>query len=182
MKKILAFAGSNNSKSINNQLVEWAAKQFDQVTVDVIKLTDFPMPLYGQDIEAEKGYPKEAIQLRQLLSEYDGYLIASPEHNSMMPAFLKNTFDWLSRIKIEDEKGIFANKPVVLVSTSPGGRGGMTNLQNMVNILPYWGADIKGHYSVPSFFDYFENGNLNGEHKERLLELIQNFENQLMEE
>ncbi len=172
MKKILAFAGSNSSGSINKQLVSWFSRQLDPNQVTLLDLNQFELPIFSQDFENSHGIPEAAIELRKVFSKHDAFVIASPEHNSMMPAFLKNIFDWLSRVKVENEKGIFANKPTVLLSTSPGGRGGMTNLENMVKIMPYWGADIKGHYSMASFYENFVDGEPLAKPRKELLALV----------
>lgn len=47
MKKIIAFAGSNSSNSINQQLVEWAAQQVGDAEVEVLNLRDFDAPISG---------------------------------------------------------------------------------------------------------------------------------------
>lgn len=179
MKKILAFAGSNSSKSINKQLLQWVTEQIKNADVKLVSLTDYDLTMYGQDLEQEVGSPQLAVDLRQVFNEHDGFIIASPEHNSMMPAVLKNTFDWLSRTKINEDDSIFNDKPVLLLSTSPGGRGGATNLQNMANVLPYWGAKIKGEYSLPNFYKEFLNGQPNDEHQIKLNQLVDNFVKEL---
>lgn len=175
MKKILAFAGSNNSQSVNRQLLQWVVDQLPKESVTFVSLENYQLPMFGQDLEREQGSPELAKELREIFNQHDAFIVASPEHNSMMPAVLKNAFDWLSRTKINDDDSIFNDKPVLLLSTSPGGRGGMTNLQNMANILPYWGAKIKGQYSLPSFYQEFSNGQPSEEHAQKLNDLIENF-------
>ena len=63
MKKILFFAGSNSSKSINHKLVNFASSQFAGQTVEVIKLVDYELPMFSEDIEREKGY---SVDLKML--------------------------------------------------------------------------------------------------------------------
>ena len=99
MKKILAFSGSNSSKSINQQLVHYAASL--QEGIDVIDLRDYDAPIYGQDLEEAEGIPANIQKLYDLFIQYESVIIASPEHNGLPPAFLKNTLDWLSRTKGE---------------------------------------------------------------------------------
>ncbi len=179
MQKILAFAGSNSSKSVNNQLINWIIRQAQDRPIEQIDIRDYEMPLFGEDLEREAGHPETAIALRQKFSEVDAFIIASPEHNGMMPAVLKNLFDWLSRIPVDGEKGIFGNKPVLLLSASPGPRGGMTNLQNMANVIPFWGAEVKGQYSLGSFYDNFKDGQPSKSHQQKLLEIIKVFQSDL---
>ena len=48
MKKILAFAGSNSSTSINKQLAKYASSLLKDVDVNLIDLNDFKAPLFGK--------------------------------------------------------------------------------------------------------------------------------------
>jgi chromate reductase len=176
MKKVLAFTGSNSSKSVNRKLLEYALKKAQSLEVSLIDLRDFPAPIYCMDIEEDSGIPPEIQQLRALFDQADGFVLSSPEHNGMMPAFLKNTMDWLSRT---DGK-IFQEKPVLVMSTSPGPRGGSTNLENMKTLFPYWGASaVFADFHLGSFYDNFDeaNGELkNAEDEDRLSESLRAFE------
>lgn len=152
MKKILAFAGSNSSTSINHQLVVSAANLIDFAQVDIINLRDYNVHMFGVDIEAEEGIPEKMKELSALISTYDAYIIATPEHNSMPPAFFLNIIDWLSRIN----RSIFGNKPVLIMSTSPGARAGVSALAILESILPRFGGEVAGVYSLPSFNENFK--------------------------
>jgi len=168
MKKVLAFAGSNSSNSINKQLVDYAATL--QEGIDVIDLRDYDAPMYSIDLEQAEGVPAKIQELYTLIGGYDGVIMASPEHNGFPPAFFKNILDWLSRA--EGEK-FLKDKNVALLSTSPGGFGGQNNLNNMKNVMPYWGANIVGTYSLGKFYEQMENGALKSEEeKAKLQELI----------
>ena len=176
MKKILAFSGSNYSQSIHHNLINLAADKVSQHEVNVIHLTDYPLPIYSQDIEAE-GIPDAARQLRQLMMDHDALIIASPEHNGSMPAFLKNAIDWLSRIAEPGETFFgHAKKPVLLLSTSPGANGGATNIKTMAELMPWWGGDVKGTYSLGSYYDKVIDGQLSADTDKELSEVIGSFE------
>lgn len=97
MKKILCFASSNSSKSINHQLVSFAASQIAGHNVEIIKLTDYDLPMFGEDIEREKGHPVDLKMLYNKIKEADALVISVNEHNGMVSAYFKNTIDWLSR-------------------------------------------------------------------------------------
>ena len=154
MKKILAFAGSNHSSSINRVLLEHAAGLLRQHPCTVIDLRDFEVPIFSQDLEEKYGIPDNIKRLRALFDEHDAFLIASPEHNGMIPAFFKNIMDWLSRM----EGKIFQGKPVMLISTSPGPRGGMTNLQHMAGVIPYWGASaVFADFHLGKFYETYDS-------------------------
>jgi chromate reductase len=179
MKKILAFAGSNSSTSVNRQLVEHAASKSDKHEVTLIDLAHFDAPMFSEDLEEESGVPDSILKLKELFNEHDAFMIASPEHNGMMPAFFKNVMDWLSRT----EGKIFQEKPVLLMSTSPGPRGGQTNLGNMKSVFPHWGATaVFADFSVGSFYQAFDSPTgtfTNSEDEARLQEAITAYETYL---
>jgi NAD(P)H-dependent FMN reductase len=153
MTKILAFSGSSSSRSINQKLVTFAASLLPDGMADVVDIRDYPLPIYSIDIEEGEGIPANAEKFKALMREYDGYLISSPEHNGLVPAIFKNLIDWLSRL----EGKVFDNKPVVLMSTSPGKVGGRTNLEKLEKLLPRWGGEVVGSYSVGNFNDVFDD-------------------------
>ena len=128
---ILAFAGSSRKASLNDLLVRTAAKKAEDcgVAVDVIQLRDYPLPLYDADLEAERGLPDAARDLKRLMSSHQGFLVASPEYNSSVSAVLKNAIDWASR-REEGEAPLacFKSKVVGLLSASPGALGGLRGL------------------------------------------------------
>ncbi len=163
MKKILAFSGSSSSNSINQQLVRMAATQAATAEVTVIDIRDFPLPVYSIDIEEADGFPDDAHKLKALFSEHDGFLISSPEHNGSMPAIFKNLIDWLSRMGGK----IFQDKPVLLMSASPGGGGGRTNLANVETLMPWWGGQVVGTFSVGDFHNEFDFENLRFKNDDR---------------
>jgi NAD(P)H-dependent FMN reductase len=123
MKKILALAGSNHSASINYQLVEFTVSNFTTEDLTLLDISNWDIPIYSIDKDPNQT-PKEILDIISLISQHNGFDISSPEHNGGTPAFLKNIIDWLSRRK----KNVFNNKPVLLLSTSPGKKGGATNL------------------------------------------------------
>lgn len=174
MKKIIAFSGSNSSKSINQQLIHAVSKllsepQSQSVQIEIIDLRDYPAPLYGPDLEREDGYPDSMMQLDAKMKEADGFIVSSPEHNGSMPAFLKNALDWQSRIR----KKIFLDLPIVFLSTSPGGRGGASALQHLLDIMPYRGATVIGGHPVGSFNGKVVDGELiEGEDRDAIVGLL----------
>ena len=56
MSKILAFAGSNSSQSINHELVSYVVNQLIDEEVKLIRLTDYHLPIYQIDHEQEKDF------------------------------------------------------------------------------------------------------------------------------
>ena len=170
MKKILAFAGSNHAMSINYQLVEFTVSMMTDFDVSVLDIRNWDIPMYSINMDPDQT-PHQITELMSLIKEHDAFIISSPEHNGGTPAFLKNILDWLSR----RGENIFDKKPVFLMSTSPGVRGGANNLKYLIHSLPYQGATIAATFSLPSFYDNFKDGNIIGDHLGELKESIGEF-------
>lgn len=169
MKKIIAFAGSNSSGSINHQLIQSVSKMVEGAEVEVISLRDYPAPMFGVDLEEAEGYPDTMKQLFELMGTADGFIVSTPEHNGFMPAVMKNTHDWLSRMG----RKVYNGKPAVFLSTSPGGRGGASALGQLLNVMPHQGAQVIGGHSVGSFYDRFKDGELEeGEDRQAIEKLV----------
>ena len=147
--------------------------------VTVIDLNDFPLPIYSIDIETQ-GIPEEVKKLKQIIVEHDALMIASPEHNGSMPAFLKNTIDWLSRVA-EPGQTFFGEtkKPVLILSTSPGATGGATNIKTMAELMPWWGGDVKGTYSLGSYYEKFIDGKFDSQTEKEIADTVKLFESTL---
>ena len=151
--KVIAFAASTHSKSINKQLVNYACKLLDKVETEVLDLNNYELPLYSQDKEAEIGHPQLAKNFLAKIGESDGIIISFAEHNGSYAVGYKNIFDWCSRI----EPKVFQNKPMVLLATSPGSMGGASVLAVAVQSAPYFDGIVKASLSVPSFYDNFDS-------------------------
>ncbi len=148
---IVAFGASSSSASINKQLAEYAANQVQGANVTLLDLNDFEMPIYSADKEKASGIPELAQQFRQHLADADGIVISFAEHNGSYAAAFKNIYDWNSRL----EGKIWLDKPMLLLASSPGGRGGQTVLAQATGSFPHQGGDIVAKFSLPSFFQNF---------------------------
>ena len=176
MKKIVAFAGSNSSTSINKQLVEFALKYFEGFEIQLLDLNDFEMPMFSVDKEKENGYPETAYKFREEIEKADAIICSLAEHNRNYTAVFKNTIDWCSRIDIN----IFGDKPMLLMSTSPGGYGAGNAMNSGKILLPRCGAEIIETFSLPSFDKSFSEGKITDEAlKTELEEKIPTFKNKL---
>jgi len=151
--KILAFAASSSSKSINKQLATYAASLVADATIEILDINDYEMPLFSQDKEEVLGQPEQAKAFFAKLGQADAIIISFAEHNGSYTAAYKNLFDWTSRI---DQK-LFQNKPMVLLATSPGPGGANTVLTAAAGSAPYFAGDVKASLSIPSFFDNFDS-------------------------
>ncbi|HKG00870.1 MAG TPA: NAD(P)H-dependent oxidoreductase, partial [Xanthobacteraceae bacterium] len=110
--KILVFAGSIRTGSYNARLAALAAKELARAEADVtlISLLDFPMPLYDGNLDAGSGPPENACKLKRLVCAQHGVFIASPEYNASIAPLLKNTLDWISRVRDGKEPPLAAYK------------------------------------------------------------------------
>ena len=151
MNNIVAFGASNSAQSINKQLAYWAAKQVKQSSVTFLDLNDFEMPIFSIDREQEQGVPEEAKGFKAAIQKADGLIISFAEYNGSYSSAFKNIFDWVSRL----EKPIWSNKPMWLLATSPGPRGGGGVLGTATNSFPYQGGEVVGSFSLPSFGQNF---------------------------
>lgn len=154
MANIMAFAGSNSSKSINFQLVTYTVELISGHDVQIKNMAHFPYPIYSIDTEKAEGFPESLLDLSKELKANEGLILSVNEHNGNPSAFFKNIIDWLSRIDRMYLEGI----KVLLMSTSPGKRGGIGSLSVIEKLLPRFGAEVIGTFSLPSYFDNFKPG------------------------
>ena len=172
-KKILTFGASNSKASINKQLASYAANQLEQVEVILLDLNDFEMPIYSIDREGATGIPSLAKDFKQQIQEADGILISFAEHNGAYTTAFKNIYDWMSRL----EGSVWQDKPMLLMATSPGGRGGQGVLELAYNSFSYGNKQVVGAFSLPSFQQNFstEDGIIDADLKKQLLGLLEKF-------
>lgn len=143
--RILVFAGSARSKSLNKRLARFAAGRVEAIGGEAtfIDLRDYPMPLYNGDLEQEQGVPDYVRHLKNLLAEHSGLIVVSPEYNGFITPLLKNTLDWLSRPDgDEDGLALFRNRVGCVLSASPGGFGGMRSLALARQLLTNLGVTV----------------------------------------
>jgi chromate reductase, NAD(P)H dehydrogenase (quinone) len=150
-KKILAFGASNSRHSINKKLATFTANQIADATVNILDLNDFEMPIYGIDKEKESGIPELALRFKEHVKDADGIIISFAEHNGAYSTAFKNIFDWISRI----ESDVWANKPMFLLATSPGARGGKSVLDIALNKFKFMNQNKIVGFSLPSFGQNF---------------------------
>jgi len=171
--KVLAFAASSSKNSINKQLANFVATQIPQAQIELLDINDYEMPLFSEDREKELGQPDLAKDFYHKLGEADFIVIAFAEHNGSYTAAYKNLFDWTSRIDMK----VYQDKPMIMLATSPGPGGAASVLAAAQGSAPFFGANVKGAISVPSFYDNFdlESGQLtNKDLLEKLQDIITN--------
>ena len=136
---------------MNQKLISFAATQIAGHSAEIIKLTDYDLPMFGEDIEREKGYSVNLKMLNNKIKEADALVISVNEHNRTVSAFFKNTIDWLSR----HDKNFLRGKKILLMSTSDGKRGAASALEYTKNVLPRFGGTVVESFSFPSFSENF---------------------------
>ncbi len=170
--KILAIPASNSRKSINRQLLNYAASLLPDDTVELLDINDYPLPIYSEDIEAEAGVPQPARDFLGKIAAADALLISYAEHNGGYAVAYKNLFDWASRA----DRNVYQHKPIVMLAASPGPGGASSVLGSAVNSAHFFSGEVLASLSVPSFYEHFDaqGGKLiDGELDARLREALE---------
>jgi chromate reductase, NAD(P)H dehydrogenase (quinone) len=155
--KILVIPGSLRTGSLNARLAAAAAHQLAISGAEVtrISLSDFPLPIYDGDLQAKSGVPKHAVNLKRMMSAHHGVLIVTPEYNSSVPALVKNTIDWISRVQDPHEaRGQVFRERVFAIASASGKRlGGTRALAALRLILTACHASVVPNQLALSFAD-----------------------------
>jgi len=137
--KILVFAGSIRTGSFNARLAALAAKELALAGAEVtrISLEDYPLPLYDGDDEIRTGAPANAQNLKAMMAAHHGVFIASPEYNASITPLLKNTIDWISRVRERDEPplAVFRHRVFAVGGASNSPYGALRSLMALRQIL-----------------------------------------------
>jgi NAD(P)H-dependent FMN reductase len=141
-----------------------ATKDITLADADVtrISLEDYPLPLYDADLADKSGPPQHALNLKRLLSEQQGVLIASPEYNASITPLIKNTIDWISVVRERGEPPLmaFQNRVFALAGASPRSTGAVHALLALRQILAVGcrALVLAEQLSVPNADEAFDEG------------------------
>lgn len=141
----LLFSGSLRTDSLNKKLIHVIKNELEKNSshqVQVVDLKSLDIPVYDGDIEAS-GLPKGVSILGQHIQNTNAIIIASPEYNGSIAGPLKNTLDWVSRLRPMP----FENKTVLITGASPGGYGAIRGLS--ATRLPF---ESMGSFVYPQTF------------------------------
>ena len=152
MKKILAFAGSSSPTSINHQLVLNVTGRISEHEVEIIKLCELEFPMYSI-VREKEGIPQNVKFLYDKIVDHPALIISVNEYNASVSGFFKNIIDWLSRV----DRKFLENKKILLMSTSPGQRGGASALEYCKGQFPRMGGEIVESFSLPQFYQNFDS-------------------------
>ncbi len=161
--KILVFPGSNRSASWNAKLSGVVCKTLLQHECEIthITLRDYPLPIFDEDLETQKGQPENALKLARLFHEHEAIVVVSPEYNCSVSPLTKNTIDWVSRVN-SDQRGRLApykQKVFGLASASPGRYGGVRGLVHLRASIGNCGALVISEQLCVTFADKAFNQN-----------------------
>ena len=137
--KILVIPGSLRTGSHNARLAAAAAYELALAGAEVtrISLADFPQPIYDGDLQGKSGVPKNAINLKRMMSVHHGVLIVTPEYNGSVPPLVKNTIDWVTRVQdAHESRGqVFRERAFAIAAASENRLGGTRSLAALRLIL-----------------------------------------------
>ena len=104
---------------------------------------------------SKSGVPKNAVNLKRMMSAHHGVLIVTPEYNSSVPALVKNTIDWVSRVQDTHEtRGqVFRERMFAIAAASGGRLGGTRALAALRLILSACHATVIPNQFALSFAD-----------------------------
>jgi NAD(P)H-dependent FMN reductase len=179
--RLLFFAGSARTGSHNMRLAKLgtAIAEANGIAATFADLGDYPLPLFDQDLQNSEGIPQNARKFEALMKVHTGIFIACPEYNASTTPLLKNTLDWVSRIRNDGEEplAVFKTRVFALGSSSPGGMGGLRGLNTVRTVLELGlGALVlPEQFAVPRAAEaYDEHGHLkNKDSQESFKALIQ---------
>src|SRR3984885_11709349 len=137
--RILIIPGSLRTGPHNARLAALAAKELALLEAEVtrISLEDYTLPLFDADLVSAQGLPAAAVALKHMLLAHQGVFITSPEYSASVTPLIKNTIDWISRVRDPGESGYAAFKGRVFAigSAASGGQGGLRSLMALRQIL-----------------------------------------------
>jgi len=111
---VLGIPGSLRATSSNAAIVRAAARVAPAGMEVIVYVGLASLPHFSPDLDVEP-LPEAVRDLRAMVAAADALFISCPEYAHGMPGSLKNALDWLvSAVEAMD-------KPVVLLSASPGG-------------------------------------------------------------
>ena len=124
--KLLAMSGSLRKSSYNTAAIK-ALKILapGHIKITIGNIGD--LPLFNPDREGEEIPALQ--QLKSLLKESAGLIIASPEYAHGISGPLKNALDWM----VSGEE--FPYKPIMLINTSPRASHAQASLKEVLSTM-----------------------------------------------
>jgi chromate reductase, NAD(P)H dehydrogenase (quinone) len=164
---VVVIVGSLRKESFSLKIANALAKLApDTLKLDVTTLHG--ISFFNQDLEAAP--PADWLAFREKLQKSQGVLFITPEYNRSMPGVLKNAIDVGSR---PYGKSSFLEKPIGIISNSPGPLGGVSAAKHLQNVMPGIAGSIMGQPEIylNGIGDAFDDkGNLTKEPLQKVLQ------------
>ena len=144
---LLLVPASRRAQSLNARLLEDLGRRVGgRCAVDMLHPAEVGLPLFDQDLEADPAVVEQVAALHRRFEASDAILIASPEYNGQLPAYLKNLVDWVSRLPHIDPRfeNPFLSRPVLLCGASTGWSGGAVAIPHARALFGYVGCLVIG--------------------------------------
>lgn len=143
MKHLLIISSTRNSNFDLSQKIKSFFDNKDNLISKIISLEDFDLPLYTPSLEetfkAEKNFPDEIKNLKEILLESHSIIWCSPEYNGGISPIVTNAIAWISRATV-DWKDAFNNKNMLICSSSGG--NGKSFVEGFKIQLKYLGSNV----------------------------------------
>lgn len=143
------IVGSTRRGRFGSTVASWfvdATKTRDDVTIDVIDLTEVALPTVLPDFGETD--PPAVRNLSPRLDAADAFVVVTPEYNHSIPASLKNAIDWYGYE--------WRAKPVGFVSYG-GVAGGLRAVEHLRQVFAeLHGVAVRDGVSFPNYWDAFD--------------------------
>lgn len=118
-RKVAALVGSLREASWTRKVAKaLIALAPASIALEIVEIGQ--LPLYNQDLDDGKTPPREWVDFRERMKNFEAVLFLTPEHNRSVPAAMKNAIDVGSR---PYGSSIWDGKPGAVVSVTPGALG-----------------------------------------------------------
>ena len=105
----------------------------DGIESDVLDLAEYDLPIMEERLRQRDDPPPGLTEFSDRIARADALVIVTPEYNASVPPLLKNTLDWVSRVK--EKPDVFRSRVFAISGTSPGYYGAMRSLLQLREIL-----------------------------------------------
>ncbi|MBS4193518.1 NADPH-dependent FMN reductase [Lederbergia citri] len=144
MDRILVVNGGMPKGGRTELLTRYIARKYNFHYIDI---SEANLPLLTG--EEEQWRLQSVVNFKDKVRLSQGIILISPEYHGGMTGALKNTLDFLTSDELE-------YKPVALVATAGGGKGGINCLNNMRTVMRGFYANVIPKQIVldPECFNY----------------------------
>jgi chromate reductase len=118
--RLLGIPGSLRKNAYSTALLRRVAEELSPFA-EVILWSLADIPLYNEEHDGE-AKPDAVREFKEAIRASNGLIVSSPEYNYGMSGVLKNALDWASR---PGYKSVLKDKPVLVMTSSPGALGGV---------------------------------------------------------